>query len=921
MMTRHKRRTPAVIESLESRRLLSSSMLHTVGNHLVDASGQTVRLTGVNIPSLAWSNVGENVLQSLGVAVNTWKSNCIRLALTQDSWEGHTGSGSGAAYQTLVDSVVSQAQSLGIHVVLDLHWSDEGSWGSNVGQHDMPDDNSTTFWHDVATHYANNSAVLFGLYNEPHDGSWSVWENGGTVTEGSTQYHTPGMQALINTVRATGANNIVVAGGLSWSANDSGVLSGYALSDTTGNGIVYDAHVYPWTGNWDTDFGNVSNTYPVLAGEVGAPPDNDPNFSWAGSYPSDRTWMPSVLTYLDSHNVSWTAWAFYPGDLPGLISDWNYTPTSYFGQYIYSRLLSYRGINAAAYGWSDSDIGSPGIAGSGSYNGTTWTVTGSGTGISSGSTSDQFNFASTSVTGDQTLITQVTSMTNTNAWAESGLMFRDSSAVGAMQVSLLATPGNGVALTWRGSTNGTNSVVTIPGVGMPTTSNPVWLKLVKSGSTYTASYATGTSLVNSWTLVGSASVSLSNSTYLAGLAVTSHNTGAVDSSTMAYTYIIPTQSVALPVGWSDSDVGLLVGDFGSGTYNGTTMTVSGSGAGILGGGRSDQFNFASTPETGDQTLIARATSLTSTNAPSAEAGAMFRDSPAPGAMQISLLCRPGTIGIAMVWRTSTNGINNTVNVPGVPAPTPSNPVWLKLVRSGSGYSAYYATGIGTPTTWTQVGSTVTMSFSNSTYMAGLAVTSHNSGSLNVTSTFDNVNDTWLDADIGSPGKAGSASFDGATYTVKGGGGSWGTSDQFNFMNTAQTGSGTLVAAITGVDSTEKAGILFRDSSAANAMFADVCYCAATGVNFQWRSSTGGAMSNATISGIPAPTTANPLWVKLVRSGNVFSGYYSTNGGTTWTQIGSSVTINMNNTYLAGLFVNARNNTKLSTGTFTNLLLT
>jgi hypothetical protein len=333
MITRHKRRTPAVIESLESRRLLSSSMLHAVGNHLVDASGQTVRLTGVNIPSLAWSNTGENVLQSMSVAVNTWKSNCIRLALTQDSWEGYTGSGSGAAYQAVVDSVVAQAQTLGVHVVLDLHWSDMGHWGSNIGQHDMPDDNSTTFWHDVATHYANNSAVLFDLYNEPHDVGWSVWENGGTITEGSTQYHTPGMQSLLNTVRATGAKNLVVVGGVNWSADDSGALNGYALSDTTGNGIMYDAHVYPWTsGNWDACFGNVSNTYPVLLGEVGHPGDNNPGFAWAEPYEAQAIFVPEILNYIDDHALSWTGWSFHPTAGPSMISDWNYTPTSYWGQ-------------------------------------------------------------------------------------------------------------------------------------------------------------------------------------------------------------------------------------------------------------------------------------------------------------------------------------------------------------------------------------------------------------------------------------------------------------------------------------------------------------------------------------------------------------------------------------------------------------
>ncbi len=38
--------------------------------------------------------------------------------------------------------------------------------------------------------------VLFELYNEPHDISWSVWLNGGDTGDGFT---TPGMQAIYNT--------------------------------------------------------------------------------------------------------------------------------------------------------------------------------------------------------------------------------------------------------------------------------------------------------------------------------------------------------------------------------------------------------------------------------------------------------------------------------------------------------------------------------------------------------------------------------------------------------------------------------------------------------------------------------------------------------------------------------------------------
>src|SRR5882762_1308799 len=52
-------------------------------------------------------------------------------------------------------------------------------------------------------------------------------------------------------------------------------------------------------------------------------------------------------------------------------------------------------------GWSDADIGSPGSAGSASYNNGLWTVAGGGSDI--WNNADQFNYASTPLYSDGTL--------------------------------------------------------------------------------------------------------------------------------------------------------------------------------------------------------------------------------------------------------------------------------------------------------------------------------------------------------------------------------------------------------------------------------------------------------------------------------------------------------------------------------------
>jgi len=173
---------------------------------------------------------------------------------------------------------------------------------------------------------------------------------------------------------------------------------------------------------------------------------------------------------------------------------------------------------------------------------------------------------------------------------------------------------------------------------------------------------------------------------------------------------------------------------------------------------------------------------------------------------------------------------------------------------------------------------------------------------------------WSSQDIGSPAQAGSASMvtNTGVWTVSGGGlDVWGTSDQFHFASKDWNGNGSLLTCVSSVqntDSSAKAGVMFRDSTAANSAFAFVFVTAGNGVWFQYRNSNGaGAATFASFSG-----TA-PIWVKLVRSGSDFTGYYSANG-LNWTTIGST-SISMAATAKAGLAVCAHNNAALCASTF------
>lgn len=328
--------TPAKVEDPEPEAPQPAKWpqeLRVVGNQVQTKDGKTIWLQGLNVVSLEWSARGEHVLRSSQIAIDTWKSNLIRLPLKEDFWFGK-GPGQkddGAAYRALVDAAVNIAANRGAYVMLDLH------------RYKAPTDEHVAFWKQVAAKYKNHPAVLFDLFNEPHDISWEVWRDGGFVegkgtAEASKGFRSPGMQRMVGAVRETGARNLVVVGGLDWAYDLSGIARGFALEDKTGNGIVYATHIYPWKSNWKDKVLVVAEKHPVLIGEVGC------DIKKMSFLPDNRqedpyTWAPDMLGFIQKHKLHWTAFSFHPKATPVMITGWDYAPTPFWGAFVKSALL------------------------------------------------------------------------------------------------------------------------------------------------------------------------------------------------------------------------------------------------------------------------------------------------------------------------------------------------------------------------------------------------------------------------------------------------------------------------------------------------------------------------------------------------------------------------------------------------------
>lgn len=121
----------------------------------------------------------------------------------------------------VVSPACSQAYSLnaaGLYVILDLHWTAPGTKVAD-GQRPMPDDHSGAFWASVASTLKANPAVVFDAFS-----------NAGEPPDNNTLYTPVGMQYLVDQIRATGATQPILLGGLTFAMTSA---SGWPTSRAT----------------------------------------------------------------------------------------------------------------------------------------------------------------------------------------------------------------------------------------------------------------------------------------------------------------------------------------------------------------------------------------------------------------------------------------------------------------------------------------------------------------------------------------------------------------------------------------------------------------------------------------------------------------------------------------------------------------
>ena len=319
--------------------------LRVSGNVLLDSqTGERVTLRGVVRSGLEYSSPGaEGSLLKAGITAQEiqamiagWGAKIIRLPFNQE-WALRTDGYDPEPYLAALDFVIDSAAALGAYTLLDLQWLDARTPRGSNGDGSinfvppLPSVESIELWRQLAARYREEPAVLFDVFNEPHDAAsddpvplLGIDEEGLTFSLNSGRVSMaewqPWARHLIGAIRSESPSAVIFVSGVNWGYD----LKGFPLPGV--DGIVYSTHVYPSKGtNWDEAFGRLASVRPVFAGEWGGGPD-------------DIAWGRRLADYLDARQIGWTAWSW--SDVPRLVQlplGPLYLPTE-FGEFVRQRM-------------------------------------------------------------------------------------------------------------------------------------------------------------------------------------------------------------------------------------------------------------------------------------------------------------------------------------------------------------------------------------------------------------------------------------------------------------------------------------------------------------------------------------------------------------------------------------------------------
>jgi endoglucanase len=355
--------------------------LHTSGNKILDSTGATVRLTGINWFGMETDNKTFHGLWSS----NPWRSqldtmarlgyNTLRVPFSDDALKsGAVATGIndftnpdlvGNSPLQILDKVVAYAGTKGMRIILDRHRPTAAGQTALWYTAGVPESTWISNWQALARRYAGNTTVIGAdLHNEPHAegtnpaATGSCWGCGDTTRDWRLAAERAG-----NAILSVQPNWLIFvegvscpSGGLSnvwdndtsndedcgWWGGNLSKAGQFPVRLSVANRLVYSPHEYAtsvyhqaWFDDpsypanmpaiWDRYWGYLykQNIAPIMMGEFGSTLQN----------PVDTVWLRNLLAYTGTgvDGMSFTYWSWNPnsGDTGGIaLDDWTNVNTT-----------------------------------------------------------------------------------------------------------------------------------------------------------------------------------------------------------------------------------------------------------------------------------------------------------------------------------------------------------------------------------------------------------------------------------------------------------------------------------------------------------------------------------------------------------------------------------------------------------------
>jgi endoglucanase len=358
---------------------------HSSGNQIIDSSGQTVRIAGVNwygfetrdeVVHGLWAQDYHTILN----AIKNNGYNTVRLPYSNQMLEspivpsGISFANGGGAINTdlkglnalqVMDKVISAAGAFGLRIILDNHRSEAGNSAEANGlwyTSAYPESAWIKDWKTLVSRYAsfkdasgNPIVIAVDLRNEPHllaNGSHTgaCWtgdaETANCPTSNTAQNWPAAAQRAGNAVLSMNSNLLIIVEGVDcyngdcdwWGGNLEGVSS-HPITLNVSNRLVYSTHDYgpnlfqqTWF-NGSTNFSTLSSIWRKFWSYIDenriAPiligefgTGNGASDIESVAPGSQGQWFASLVNFLQNRSsLNWTYWALNGEDSYGLLDN------------------------------------------------------------------------------------------------------------------------------------------------------------------------------------------------------------------------------------------------------------------------------------------------------------------------------------------------------------------------------------------------------------------------------------------------------------------------------------------------------------------------------------------------------------------------------------------------------------------------